>query len=111
MGLFDKVKEVAASAVDKAKDLAEDGQAKVKILTLETKIKDVYTEIGKAVVEAGGVLPEGGIAEFLEKINGFKAEIEAQKKLLETTPKEAAAAAEAAAEEVVEEVKEEVKAE
>ncbi len=107
MGFFDKVKEVASATVDKAKDLAEDGQAKVKIIGLEAKIKDVYTEIGKAVVEAGGVIPEAGIAEFLEKINGFKAEIDAQKKLLENAPK----AAEEAAEAVAEEVKEEVKAE
>ncbi len=107
MGFLDKVKEVASAAADKAKDLAEDGQAKVKIIGLEAKIKDVYTEIGKAIVEAGGVIPEAGIGEFLEKINGFKAEIDAQKKLLENAPK----AAEEAAEAVAEEVKEEVKAE
>lgn len=85
MAFFDKVKAVASTAATKAKDLAEDGQARVKILSLEGKIKEVYTEIGKLVVEAGGVLPEGGIAELLEKINGFKAEIDVQKALLENS--------------------------
>ena len=99
MAFFDKVKAAAATAVDKAKDLAEDGQAKVKILQLETKIKEVYGEIGKAVYEAGGVIPEAGIAEFIEKIKGFQAEIDAQKKLLETPVKETAEAVAEAAEE------------
>ena len=83
MAFFDKVKEAGSKAVDKAKDLGELGAAKAKIAVAESKIKGVYEEIGKAVVEAGGVIPEGGIAELLAKFQGFQDEIAAIKASLE----------------------------
>ena len=76
MAFFDKVKDAADKGLSKAKDLGELGAAKAKIAVIESKIKDVYEEIGKTVFEAGGVVPEGGIAELMEKISGFMTEIE-----------------------------------
>ncbi len=51
MALFDKVKEVGLKGLDKAQDLG--AQAKIKIEQEKTnaKIKDLYTEVGKSLIE------------------------------------------------------------
>ena len=76
MAFLDKVTEVGAKGLNKAKDLGETATFKTKIALAEGKIKDVYTELGKALYEGGGVLPEGLFAELSEKIKPFEAEIE-----------------------------------
>ena len=82
MAFLDKVKDIADKGLDKAKDLGETASAKAKIAVVEAKMKDVYEEIGKAVVEAGGQIPEGGIAELLDKFKGFQDEVDAIKAAL-----------------------------
>jgi len=93
MAFMDKFKDIAGQGLniakdlgekglDKAKDLKDIGAAKAKILMDQSKIKDVYTEIGKMVVEAGGMIPEAGIAAQLQRIQELEGDIAAQNTII-----------------------------
>ena len=87
MGFFDNLKETAKNlgatikegadkAADKAKDIAETTKQKAAISEAERKIKDVYTEMGKNLLEqfpdkAKELFPEqiGKIDEFNKVVN------------------------------------------
>ena len=116
MGLFDKVKETlgnaadkakeaAEIAADKAKDLAETTKQKAKIAEAEKNIKDVYTSMGKALLEQFPELAKEKFPEQIGKIDEFKGVIAAAKEEV----KEEAAEVKEAVEEKVEEIKEAVK--
>ena len=93
MGFFDKVKEVAgqagekakegfAVAKDKAQDFAETTKQKAKIAEAEKGIKDVYTSMGKLLFEQFPDLAQEKFPEQIGKIGEFKAAIEAAKAVI-----------------------------
>ncbi len=51
MALFDKVKEVGLKGLDKAQDLGNQAKIKIAQEKAEFKVKDLYTEVGKTLVE------------------------------------------------------------
>lgn len=76
MAFLEKVTEVGAKGLSKAKDLGETAAYKTKIALAEGKIDDVYEEMGKALYEAGGVMDEQVFGDFVCRIKGFETEIE-----------------------------------
>ena len=76
MAFLDKVKEAGAKGLDKAKDLGEIGKYKVQISSVEGDIKDIYMQIGQALVEK---YPEMAAEKFtvdFAKIKELRARIE-----------------------------------
>ena len=51
MALFDKVKEVGLKGLDKAQDLGNQAKIKIAQEKAELKVKELYTEVGKALIE------------------------------------------------------------
>ena len=93
MGFFDKVKEVAgqagekakegfAVAKDKAQDFAETTKQKAKIAEAEKGIKDIYTSIGKMLFEQFPDLAKEKFPEQIGKIGEFQGAIEAAKAVI-----------------------------
>lgn len=54
MGLFDKVKDIAADAGDKAKDLGQQAQSKMELRKLEAALEEAYTVYGKRAYALAG---------------------------------------------------------
>ena len=54
MGLFDKVKDIAADAGDKAKDLGQQAQSKMELRKLEAALEEAYTAYGKRAYALSG---------------------------------------------------------
>lgn len=106
MAFFDKVKEAGLKAADKAKDLGEQAKLSVQKEKLQIKIKDTYTEIGKALVEENAELLQEKFPEQVKAIEEAKAEIAKLEESITALKNPAAAAApaeEAPAEEKTEE--------
>ena len=93
MGFFDKVKEVAgqagekakegfAVAKDKAQDFAGTTKQKAKIAEAEKGIKDIYTSIGKMLFEQFPDLAKEKFPEQIGKIGEFQGAIEAAKAVI-----------------------------
>ena len=83
MAFFDKVKEKAAQAADKAKDLGEMGKIKVEIAKAENEIKKLEETICKDIfanhsdfVSENYAEESSKIAEIRKTIEGFTAQIE-----------------------------------
>lgn len=51
MALFDKVKEVGLKGLDKAQDLGAQAKIKIEQEKTQSKIKELYTEVGKNLIE------------------------------------------------------------
>ena len=118
MGLFDKVKETlgnaadkakeaAEIAADKAKDLAETTKQKAKIAEAEKNIKDVYTSMGKALLEQFPDLAKEKFPEQIGKIDEFKGVIAAAKAVIASLADKPGDKVEPAAAEEVKEAAEE----
>lgn len=105
MAFFDKVKEAGLKAADKAKDLGEQAKLSVQKEKLQIKIKDTYTEIGKALVEENAELLQEKFPEQVKAIEEAKAEIAKLEEAITAlkNPAAAAPAEEAPAEEKTEE--------
>lgn len=69
MAFFDKVKEVGAKGLDKAKDLGDQAKLNVQKEKAGIKVKDIYTEVGQALVEK---FPEFFAENFAEQAEGLK---------------------------------------
>ena len=117
MGFFDKAKEAlgqaaekakegAAIAADKAKDFAETTKQKAKIAEAEKNIKDVYTSMGKALLEQFPELAKEKFPEQIGKIDEFKGVIAAAKAAIAALADKVGDKVEAAKEEVKEEAAE-----
>ncbi|AGA67762.1 hypothetical protein Desdi_0208 [Desulfitobacterium dichloroeliminans LMG P-21439] len=72
MAFFDKIGkkigDVAGTAADKAKDLAETTKLNAAISTEEKQIHQYYLEIGKTMFELEKNNPDSPVAEFVQKI-------------------------------------------
>ncbi len=51
MAFFDKVKEAGLKGLDKAQDLGAQAKIKLEQEKTQSKIKDLYAETGKALIE------------------------------------------------------------
>jgi hypothetical protein len=84
MGLFDKVKDIAADAGDRAKDLGQQAQSKLELRKLEARLEETYTAYGKRAHElahSGGLsrealaVEEGHVHEAKAAVATKKAEV------------------------------------
>ena len=118
MGFFDNLKETAKNlgatikegadkAADKAKDIAETTKQKAAISEAERKIKDVYTEMGKNLLEQFPDKAKELFPEQIGKIDEFKAAIEKAKAIIASLADKAEEITDAV-EDKVEDVKEDV---
>ncbi len=69
MALFDKVKEVGLKGLDKAQDLGNQAKIKLAEEKAEFKVKEIYTEVGKVLVEK---FPEFFAENFVEQASALK---------------------------------------
>ena len=73
----EKLNQAAQNTISKSKEVAGVAKLNVEIGTLNQSLKNIYTEVGKYVLEKG-VLPEDEtVAEWASKAADIKAEIEA----------------------------------
>jgi len=94
MGLLDKVKEVAGSAVEAGKKGAAVAKEKVEDVQLRRKADDLAKQLGYLVVAGGGSAgPEGET--MIAQIKELEAQIEAGVEKLEDEDKPAEGEAEA----------------
>lgn len=84
MGLFDKVKDIAADAGDRAKDLGQQAQSKLELRKLEARLEETYTAYGKRahdLAHSGGLsrealaVEEGHVHEAKTAVETKKAEV------------------------------------
>lgn len=105
MELFEKLNDIAKTAVDKTNELVEDTRLKTQILHDEKSIRELETKIGAYYYEkfAAGETVDEAVSEYCTAISVHKANIEEKKAALAKEVKEEAPASEdAPAEEVSE---------
>ncbi len=87
MGLFDKVKDIAADAGDRAKDLGQQAQTKLELRKLEARLEETYTTYGRRAHElahSGGLsrealsVEESQIHEAKTAVQAKKSEVAAE---------------------------------
>lgn len=81
MGLFDKVKDIAADAGDRAKDLGQQAQSKLELRKLEARLEETYTTYGKRAHELAhsGGLTRDALAAEESHVHEAKAAVAAKK--------------------------------
>lgn len=78
MGLLDSAKALGEKALDKGKDAAEIGKAKIAIAENESAINKILAEVAKDLFENHLDIVSANYPEQLAKVNELKAAIEAQ---------------------------------
>jgi len=103
MELFEKLNDIAKTAVDKTNELVEDTRLKAQILHDEKSIRELEAKIGAYYYKkfAAGEAVDEAVSEYCTAISVHKANIEEKKAALAKEAKE-----EAASEEVPEETEE-----
>jgi len=81
MGLFDRVKDIAADAGDKAKDLGQQAQSKMELRKLEAALEETYTTYGKRAYALAGSdgLTKEALAPEAAQVAAANAGVEAKK--------------------------------
>ena len=100
MELFEKLNDIAKTAVDKTNELVEDTRLKTQILHDEKSIRELETKIGAYYYKkfASGEAVDEAVSEYCTAISVHKANIEEKKAALVKEGKEEAAASEKAPE-------------
>ncbi len=97
MELFEKLNDIAKTAVDKTNELVEDTRLKTQILHDEKSIRELETKIGAYYYEkfAAGEAVDEAVSEYCTAISVHKANIEEKKAALAKEAKEETASEEA----------------
>ena len=83
MALLDSLKSAGGAAASKAKDAAGVAKLKLDITSAENKMKDLYTEIGKKLIEEQADFAAENFAEQVAALKDFEVQIEALKAEIE----------------------------
>lgn len=80
----DRFTQMTQSAISKSKEVAGVTKLNMEIGSLNQEIKNIQTQVGAYVLDNGFLMENPYIADWAEKVKGFKAEIEAKnEKILE----------------------------
>lgn len=77
--VFDAAKVASEKAVEKGKDLAQQGKLSMEILTLENKIKDMKIDLADIVINNNLFKENEEIKSKLNEIDDIKKQIDAKK--------------------------------
>lgn len=72
----EKLNQMTQSAISKSKEVAGVTKLNVEIGTLNQNLKNIYTEVGRYVLEKGLLKEDETVAEWASKAAGLKADIE-----------------------------------
>lgn len=72
----EKLNQMTQSAISKSKEVAGVTKLNVEINTLNQNLKNIYTEVGRYVLEKGLLKEDESVAEWASKAAGLKADIE-----------------------------------
>lgn len=72
----EKLNQMTQSAISKSKEMAGVTKLNVEIGTLNQNLKNIYTEVGRYVLEKGLLKEDETVAEWASKAAGLKADIE-----------------------------------
>ncbi|MCI9337384.1 MAG: zinc ribbon domain-containing protein [Lachnospiraceae bacterium] len=72
----EKLNQAAQNTISKSKEVAGVAKLNVEIASLNQSLKNVYTEVGKHVLENGLLAEDETVAEWASKAADIKAEIE-----------------------------------
>ena len=73
----EKLNQAAQSTISKSKEVAEIAKLNVEIGSLNQSMKNLYTEVGKYVLENGLLSEDESVAEWASKAADIKADMEA----------------------------------
>lgn len=73
----EKLNQAAQNTISKSKEMAGVAKLNVEIGSLNQSLKNVYTEVGKYVLENGLLSEDETVAQWVSKADEIKAEIEA----------------------------------
>ena len=74
----DRFTQMTQSAISKSKEVAGVTKLNMEISSLNQEIKNIQTQVGAYVLDNGFLMENQYIADWAEKVKGFKAEIEAK---------------------------------
>lgn len=80
----EKLNQAAQSTISKSKEVAGIAKLNVEISSLNQSMKNIYTEVGKYVLENDLLKEDGVVAEWASKAADIKADIEANTERIKT---------------------------